>query len=124
MAPGQIPGQSIGSVTGQEVNEVAKHLSEIVARGRLPEKLLVVHQFTPDMIERPRALRAYPGVALTLNVDGFGDPRTKQRKYREFVRRGAPGEHGFKLFYREDTDLMSPDDVLRLRPPPALVVYE
>jgi hypothetical protein len=124
MGEGEVPGQSIGSVTAHEVNEVAKHLSGIIQRGRLPEKVLVVHQFTADMIENRRELRPYPGVALTLNVDGFGDPALKARKYREFVRRGGPGEHGFKLFYREDTGLMSPEQVLRLRPQPALVVYE
>ena len=31
---------------------------------------------------------------------------------------------GFKLFYHEDTNLMSPRQVLRLRPRPELVVYE
>jgi hypothetical protein len=31
---------------------------------------------------------------------------------------------GFKLFYHEDTGLMSPAQVLRLRPRPELIVYE
>ena len=31
---------------------------------------------------------------------------------------------GFKLFYEEDTNLMSPASVLALRPPPDVVVYE
>jgi hypothetical protein len=124
MAEGEVPGQTIGSVTAHEVNEVAKHLSGIVQSRRLPEKLLIVHQFTADMIEDRQQLRTYPGVALTLNVDGFGTPDLKRRKYRELVRRGDPGEHGFKLFYREDIDLMEPHEVLRLRPEPRFVVYE
>jgi hypothetical protein len=105
MAEGQVPGQTIGSVTAQEINEVSKHLSQVVQSRRLPEKLLVIHQFTADMIENRGELRTYPGVALTLNVDGFGDPR-------------------LKLFYREDTNMMKPEQVLRLRPQPAFVVYE
>jgi len=124
MAAGQVPGQSIGSVTAHEVNEVSKHVSGIVQREQLPEKLLIVHQFTSDMIANRRGLRSYPGTALTLNVDGFGGPDIKRRKYHEFVRRADPGEHGFKLFYREDTNLMSPSQVLRLRPQPSFVVYE
>ena len=32
--------------------------------------------------------------------------------------------NGFKLFFREDTGLMSPRDVLGLRPAPDVVVYE
>ena len=124
MAEGQVPGQTIGSVTADQVNEVSKHVSEIVGRRRLPEKLLLVHQFTSDMIEDRGRLRSYPGAALTLNVDGFGTPQLKRKKYHELVRRGDPGYHGFKLFYREDTNLMSPEQVLRLRPQPSFVVYE
>jgi len=58
-----------------------------------------------------------------LNADGFGTPEAKISKYDAFVRdrRFFPG---FKLFYREDTRLMSPRDVLRLRPRPAVVIYE
>jgi hypothetical protein len=124
MGEGGVPGQAIGSVTAEEVNEVSAHLSGIVARGRLPEKLLIVHQFTGDMIEDRRALRHYPGVALTLNVDGFGDQRLKIDKYDDFARKRDRAHHGFKLFYTEDTGLMTPTDVLRLRPEPEFVVYE
>jgi hypothetical protein len=124
MGEGGVPGETIGSVTAEEVNEVSAHLSRIVAHGRLPEKLLVVHQFTGDMIENRRRLRHYPGVALTLNVDGFGDRQLKVDKYNDFGRKRDRAHHGFKLFYSEDTGLMEPSDVLRLRPEPEFVVYE
>ena len=124
MPEGQVPGQEIGSVTAHEVNEVAKHLSSISQSRRLPEKMLIVHQFTADMISDRKQLRTYPGVALTLNVDGFGTPLLKRQKYRALVRGDDPGEHGFKLFYREDTNMMTPSQVLRLRPQPRFVVYE
>jgi hypothetical protein len=84
----------------------------------------VVHRFTDDMIENEAALRQYPGVALTVNVDGFGDRAIKIAKYRDFTRGRSDRHHGFKLFYREDTRLMPPRRVLRLRPQPELVVYE
>jgi hypothetical protein len=63
-------------------------------------------------------------VALTLNVDGFGDRPNKISKYRAFTRGKRERTHGFKLFYEEDLNLMPPKRVLRLRPPPDLVVYE
>ena len=46
-------------------------------------------------------------------------------KYKSFTRQAAalPAQ-GFKLFYREDTNLMTPRQVLRLQPPPDVVVYE
>ncbi len=124
MGEGEVPGETIGSMTADEVNAISARLSEIVRRGRLPEKLLVVHQFTKDMVENRERLRRYPGVELVLNVDGFGDRTLKVDKYDEFVRGRDPARHGFKLFYREDTGLMAPRDVLSLRPQPEFVVYE
>jgi hypothetical protein len=124
MSPPGLPGQEIGSTSAAVVNEVSAYLSRIVRARRLPEKLLVVHRFTRDMIEDEDALRGHPGVALTVNVDGFGDRPNKRAKYREFTRGRRDRHHGFKLFYGEDTHLMQPRHVLRLRPPPELIVYE
>jgi hypothetical protein len=129
------------------VNEVSAYLSGIVREGELPQKLLVVHEFTEDMIQNREQLETHPGVALTLNVDGFGGREVKVQKYEDFTRAarkdladwspgadGAPAAegqssgarafNGFKLFYEEDTELLSPREVLRLRPEPDLVVYE
>jgi hypothetical protein len=118
----EIPGQTIGSVDADEVNEVSAYLSRIVREERLPEKLLAIHRFTEDMVERPEALEQPSGVVLTLNVDGFGTKEQKLAKYRVLVPRRFRA--GFKLFYSEDTGLMTPREVLALRPEPDLVVYE
>jgi hypothetical protein len=122
----QVPGKVIGSTDSAVVNQVSAYLAGIVRARRLPQKLLVVHQFTNDMIGRKELLAQPAGVALTLNVDGFGDRLNKVAKYDEFAR--APGARrfhaGFKLFYHEDTHLMKPRQVLRLRPQPDFVVYE
>jgi hypothetical protein len=122
----QVPGRVIGSTDAADVNQVAAYLSQIVRAGRLPQKLLVVHQFTNNMIMHKELLTQPPGIALTLNVDGFGDRPNKIAKYDEFTRpRVARRFHaGFKLFYHEDTNLMPPARVLRLRPRPEFVVYE
>ena len=61
---------------------------------------------------------------MTMNVDGFGTRPDKVAKYRQFTHDGTRYYNGYKLFYREDTGLMKPRQVLRLRPPPDLVVYE
>jgi hypothetical protein len=124
LRPPALPGQEIGSTDAASINEVSAYMSKIVRTYRLPEKLLVVHRFTDQMIENEAALRRYPGVALTVNVDGFGDRPNKVSKYRSFTRGRRDRHHGFKLFYGEDMNLMSPRRVLRLRPPPELVVYE
>ena len=125
MGPNEVPGVVIGSTTAAKVNEVSAYLSRIVRRGRLPDKLLVVHMFTNDMIENKERLRRRPGVEIVLNVDGFGTEAQKVAKYREFTKRPRPPVHwGFKLFYEEDTGLMRPSRVLRMRPRPELVIYE
>jgi hypothetical protein len=121
---GQVPGQVIGSVDAGVVDQVSRELSGIVREGRLPEKLLLVHQFTENMIVNKDRLQRHPGVALTINVDGFGDRANKISKYDAFTSEAVRFHDGFKLFYEEDTNLMSPGSVLALRPPPDVVVYE
>ncbi len=68
------------------IERVAARLSWIVHEGRLPQKLLIVHRFTRDMIVGEERLRVHPGVAVAVNVDGFGDRPNKVSKYREFAR--------------------------------------
>ena len=123
MRPGQVPGQTIGSTDAATVNRVSAYLADIVKRRNLPQKLLLVHQFTDDMIKDKQRLRRRPGIALTLNVDGFGDRPNKIGKYKGFTD-SRRFHYGFKLFYEEDVNLMQPRDVLRLRPKPDLVMYE
>ena len=124
VGPGEVPGQVLGSVDAGVVNAVSARLAQIVRERRLPEKLLVVHQFTPNMVRRKRTLQRRPGVAMVLDVDGFGTQAEKIAKYRELARGNEQFAHGIKLFYREDTNLMSPREALALRPQPQLVVYE
>jgi hypothetical protein len=124
LKPPLLPAQEIGSTDARTVNEVSRYLSSIVRQNDLPQKLLVVHRFTRDMIQAEDDLERDPGVALVVNVDGFGDPPNKISKYREFTRDLRRRYNGFKLFYHEDQNLMTPAQVLRLHPEPDLVVYE
>ena len=120
-----VPGQEIGSVSAKMVNRVTRFLTGIVRRQDLPQKLVVVHQFTDSMIRHKDDLKVRPGVDMVLNADGFGSQEAKRSKYEQL----SPSRHsglfpGFKLFYEEDTDLMSPKQVMRLDPRPRFVVYE
>jgi hypothetical protein len=122
--PGAVPGTRIGSVQAEDVNAVARHVAAIVRRYNLPEKLFVVHQFTPDMIAGKERVQQPPGLAMTMNVDGFGDRPNKISKYRQFTHDGTHFHRGYKLFYEEDTNLMAPGSVLALQPRPDFIVYE
>jgi hypothetical protein len=122
--PGAVPGTQIGSVQAEDVNAVARHVAAIVRKYKLPEKLFVVHQFTPNMIAGKERVQQLPGLAVTMNVDGFGDRPNKISKYHQFTHDGTHFHRGYKLFYEEDTNLMTPGSVLALQPRPDFVVYE
>jgi len=57
-------------------------------------------------------------------VDGFGTPEAKIGDYRIFDKQQLIQYPGFKLFYRWDQPLMSPSGVLKLDPPPLMVMYQ
>lgn len=123
MGPGDRPGKQIGSMSAAEINRVSRWLDDLTASHRLPEKLLLIHQFTPDMIHGKRHVHQRPHLALTFNMDGFGTPQNKKSRYQALTRdaRFAPG---FKLFYQQDQPLLTPQQVLRLDPPPNVVEYQ
>src|SRR3954464_13568185 len=86
VGPGQVPGKVIGSVRADEVNRVLRYVRGIVRDRKLPQKLLLIHQFTENMIPDKQRLLRPPELALTINVDGFGDQPNKSAKYNEFQR--------------------------------------
>ncbi len=124
LGPGQTPDQQIGSTDASTINRTSAYLAGIVAAGRLPQKLLIVHQFTGNMIRQRDQIVSRGGLAITINVDGFGDPPNKIARYRALSDPRPGLYHGFKLFYTQDTHLMNPAQVLRLRPRPSLIVYQ
>ena len=120
MPEGQVPGQSIGSLDATAVNAAQALLQELVAERGLPPKILVVHRFTEDMLTRPELLEDYPEVRLVIDMDGFGPSEIKRVKYNRFA---APAPYsGIKLFFRQDPDLMSAEDVLELGPD--VIIYQ
>ncbi len=123
MGPSQIPGQVIGSVTAPEVNATTDWLNKLTKRRKLPQKLLLIHQFTDDMVPE-KQLKERDELAYVLNVDGFGTQSLKIAKYKNFVAQAPGFRRGFTLFYQEDTNTMTPAQVMGLQPRPDVVVYE
>ena len=122
--PNAVPGTVIGTTDASVVNKVSAYLARVVKKYRLPDKLLLVHQFTDSMITNKPKLRHHRHVPLVLNVDGFGGQAIKIAKYDDFTHPRTGFRNGFKLFYKEDTDTMTPGQVLKLRPRPDVVIYE
>lgn len=124
MAPDEVPGDVIGSTNAQAVNAVSAYLSALVTRYRLPQKVLIVHQFTSDMIERRDDVLMRPNLAIVFHVDGFGSRAGKLSKYRLLSRDRHGAFMGLKLFYSQDLDMFSAAEVMRLAPRPDLVTYQ
>lgn len=118
------PGQVIGSVDAREVNAVSFWLDRLTRQKRLPQKLLLVHRFTNDMIKNQRRLKRRAHVAMVLNVDGFGGRAVKIGKYRAFTRMDRRFFAGFKLFFKEDVNILKPENIRTLRPRPDMISYE
>ncbi len=128
MGPGQVPGGVFGRTTGKELDGVVRYLSKVVEEGDLPEKVMVYHQLAPSIVRQEQGLREHPGVAVVKSVDGIGVRAAKVETYR-LVNRTTPRHvhPGFKLFYTEDAEagpLMTPQQVLALKPRPEYVLYE
>ncbi|HWK30364.1 MAG TPA: hypothetical protein VNS09_27605 [Solirubrobacter sp.] len=123
MTADQVPGQVIGRVSAREVNATTAWLDQLVTRYDLPQKLLIVHRFTDDMVPSAQ-LKPRRGLAYVINVDGFGAQSLKIAKYKRFAADAKQFHRGFKLFYQEDENTMTPTQVMRLTPRPDVVVYE
>jgi hypothetical protein len=120
MPPGEIPGEAIGTMDATEINAAQAVLQTLVEERGLPDKMLVVHQFTDDMITRSELIEDYPNVRVVVDMDGFGPAEIKQVKYGWYA---EPAEYsGIKLFFKQDKPLMSEADVLGLAPD--VIIYQ
>jgi hypothetical protein len=123
MEPGEVPGRQIGQVSAAEVNEVSAYLAALVAEKKLPEKLLLVHQFRESMVLNSEDIETPKGLAVVHHIDGFGTQGQKLEVY-DWLSVGPPRWNGFKLFYDEDIDMMTPAETLALDPAPDFISYQ
>ena len=122
------PGKKIGTLSAAEVNYAIGQLSKLVAEKNLPPKVLVVHRFTRPMLRGAKDIRLDPRVQVVINMDGWGQPWLKYDSYKDYVV-GEPVQFtGFKLFFGNDTKkgdkLLTPLEVLQLKPKPIYIQYQ
>ncbi|CAA9440375.1 MAG: putative lipoprotein [uncultured Rubrobacteraceae bacterium] len=106
---GEIPGVDLGGVDGAEIQGAVEALSQLVEEAGIPDKQLI---------------EPTENVQVVLNADGFGLAEEKTTKYDLLVGEEPIQYGGFKLFYRQDEPLLSPDQVLELDPAPVVINYQ
>ena len=126
LKPNQFHLRQIGSVDAAEVNQVVDWLAQMVRDNNLPQKLLMVHQFSHLMIANRSEIRTPPELAVMIHMDGQGQSDLKFNTYDELTR-GALDEGwwwGWKNFYDEDFPTLTAEQTLTVRPVPYLVSYQ
>jgi len=125
IGPGERHLVHIGSVEAAEVQEVVDWLAALVRRERLPQKVLMLHQFTSGMLPDRDAIVIPPELVGVIHVDGQGPLATKDRTYAALTAGAAEHwEWGWKNFTRIDTPVASPERTLDRVPVPVVVTYQ
>ncbi|WP_246823383.1 hypothetical protein [Terribacillus saccharophilus] len=121
---GQIPGEDLGHVDGEKVQEAIDYVSNLASENGLPDKVVIVHQFADIIISNKEAIQPTENVEVVLNNDGHGIAALKRSGYHQLVHNQPIQYGGFKVFYQKDEPVMTPEEVLELDPAPAFVNYQ
>ncbi len=118
------PGLVIGGLDAQPLNAVQRYLAALVQEEQIPPKILMVHQFAHHMIENRADIESVDGVDFSIDMDGFGGIAIKVRHYNWFALTEPSERPAFKLFFNEDTPVMTPEQVQGLEHPPDVIIYQ
>jgi hypothetical protein len=127
------PMREIGSITWEELNDAQRRIADYMSEQGMPGwRQLVVHQFKTHMIQGwPKVKADMDPVVLVHCADGFGAPEVKRQTYAWNASVTTMPIKSFKLFYKShfelagfDHPLMSPEEVMRLKPRPQLIMYQ
>jgi len=126
LEPNQVHLRQIGRVGAAEIEEVADWLAGIVREERLPQKMLLLHQFRMSMITERETLDATRDeLAYLVQMDGDGAPGDKFATWDALKQDPPEGLFfGWKNFYDEDTPTFSPEETLAVEPKPWWVSYQ
>jgi hypothetical protein len=129
MKNGGRPGTVIGTFDATDINYTANYLASLVKQYNLPPKILVVHRFTEDMVTHYKRITPLPEVEIVMDMDGWGFPAKKINTYNAVIAPEPVQFTGFKLFYRADlrapsTRMLTPAEVLKLKPQPVFIQYQ
>ncbi|MDR6786556.1 hypothetical protein ABIE26_005258 [Pedobacter africanus] len=129
MKDGSKPGKKIGTYDAADINYCSDYLASLVKKYNLPPKVFVVHRFTKKMVTNSQNIKLRPEVQVVMHMDGWGEPELKKGTYRHFIYSEPVQFTGFKLFYKNDLKkapnrLMTPEELLKLKPAPIYIQYQ
>jgi hypothetical protein len=122
--PHQRPGMVIGTTDAKDINVAVDALANIVETSQLPPKLLIVHRFTKPMLTNASAIQLDPRVQVVMHMDGFGTPAQKRSTLEAYIKKEPVQWVGFKLFFKNDHPMLTPAEVLKLRPIALFISYQ
>ena len=129
MKTGKKPGTVIGTMDATDVNFVSDYLAGLVKANDLPPKILVVHRFTHAMVTNYKNIKTRPQVQIVMDMDGWGAQSRKLTTYKDYIYKEPVQFTGFKLFYKNDfreknSRMLTPQEVLKLKPQPVYIQYQ
>jgi len=129
MKDGSLPGRRIGTYDAADINYCSDYLAKLVKQYNLPPKVFTVHRFTKKMVTNYQNIKLRPEVQIVMHMDGWGEPELKKGTYRHFIYSEPVQFTGFKLFYKNDlkkapNKLMTPEELLKLKPAPVYIQYQ
>lgn len=127
LTPDQVPLEQIGTVSAEEINATSAWLARLTRTRKLPQKMLMVHQFRVDMISNRGALElSHSELSLTLHADGHGTTAQKLETWNALQDTMPAGVWpSWKNFYDEDKPMLTPEQTYtEVAPKPWLVTYQ
>ncbi|MCZ6518989.1 MAG: hypothetical protein O6853_04235, partial [Actinobacteria bacterium] len=127
LKPDQVHLRQIGSVDAAEINEVVHWLADLVRDNGLPQKMLMLHQFSDFMIRNRETLEERPEIQMIIQIDGNGTEPQKNRTYFNLTKEAADAHWswGWKNFFDEDEPgPPSPESTMSKEPTPVYVSYQ
>lgn len=127
LKPDQVHLQQIGRVDAAEINTVIEWLADMVRDNGLPQKMLLLHMFSTEMIENRDILVDRPELQVVIQMDGDGTEPQKDATWAK-LRNGfedAFWTWGWKNFFDEDEpDPPTPESTMSKSPTPVYVSYQ
>lgn len=129
MKSGHNPGEAVGVYDAADINFCTNYMAKIVKENNLPPKMLIVHRFTQNGVTNYKNIKTIPEVQIVMHMDGWGAPDRKVGTYKAYIYKEPVQFTGFKIFYKNDVirskaRLMTPEELLALKPRPVYIQYQ